>query len=70
MDLIREINEAGTTIMLVTHDARVASRSDRVLLMIDGRIAAQKELGRYRGNGPTARVREEELTAWLLERAA
>lgn len=70
MDLLREVNGWGTTIMLVTHDVKVAARSDRVLFMIDGRIAAEKELGRYLDNGTSARAREEELSGWLLERAA
>jgi putative ABC transport system ATP-binding protein len=70
MDLLREVNGWGTTIMLVTHDVRVAARSDRVLFMMDGRITAEKELGRYCGNGDSLRAREEELTGWLLEQAA
>ena len=70
MDLLREVNGWGTTIMLVTHDVRVAARSDRVLFMMDGRITAEKELGRYSGNGDSLRAREEELTGWLLEQAA
>jgi putative ABC transport system ATP-binding protein len=70
MDLLGEVNAWGTTIMLVTHDVRVAARSDRVLFMMDGRITADKELGRYRGDGSALRAREEELTGWLLEQAA
>jgi len=38
MDPMREVNTWGTTIVLVTHDVRVAARSDRVLFMMDGRI--------------------------------
>lgn len=70
MDLLREVNAWGTTIMLVTHDVRVAARSDRVLFMMDGRITAEKELGRYSGSPASVRAREEELTGWLLEQAA
>jgi putative ABC transport system ATP-binding protein len=54
--------------MLVTHDAKVAARSERVLFMLDGRIAAEKVLGKESGNSSSARTREEELGAWLLER--
>jgi putative ABC transport system ATP-binding protein len=39
LDLLRRCNEAGQTIVLVTHDARVASSSQRVVSMRDGRIA-------------------------------
>ena len=66
MDLLKEINESGTTVMLVTHDVKVAARSERVLFMLDGRIAAEKRLGPCRGNGSAVRAREEELTGWLL----
>jgi putative ABC transport system ATP-binding protein len=39
LDLLRRCNEAGQTIVLVTHDARVASSSQRVVSMRDGLIA-------------------------------
>jgi putative ABC transport system ATP-binding protein len=67
MQLLQYINDTGTTIMLVTHDIKVASRSERVLFMLDGRITAEKRLGKPVGNGKDARAREEELTAWLIE---
>lgn len=67
MALLQRINDAGTTIMLVTHDIRVASRSERVLFMLDGRITAEKRLGKPSGNGQSSRQREESLSAWLIE---
>jgi putative ABC transport system ATP-binding protein len=67
MNLLLEINRSGTTVMLVTHDIKVASRCERVLFMLDGRIAAEKELGPAIGNGSHARAREEDLTSWLIE---
>jgi len=45
MALLRETHdERGQTIVLVTHDARVASRADRVLAMRDGAVAHETKL--------------------------
>ena len=38
--LLREINKTkGTTFILVTHNEKLASRADRIVKMVDGRIA-------------------------------
>lgn len=39
MNMLAEINDGGTAILVVTHDAKVAARAERVLFMCDGRIA-------------------------------
>ena len=45
MALLRETHdERGQTIVLVTHDARVAARADRVLAMRDGAVAHETKL--------------------------
>ena len=38
VELIRRLHDAGQTIILVTHDASVASAADEVLHMRDGRL--------------------------------
>jgi len=38
LGLLREVNQAGRTIVLITHDANVAAVARRVLEMSDGRI--------------------------------
>ena len=45
MALFVEINKNGTAIFLVTHDAKVASRADRVLFMKDGAIKTELTFG-------------------------
>jgi len=39
MELLEEINAAGTTIIMVTHDQGLAARAHRNIRMLDGRIA-------------------------------
>jgi putative ABC transport system ATP-binding protein len=38
LDLLDQMHTAGLTLIVVTHDPKVAQRADRILLMQDGRI--------------------------------
>ncbi|MBN2822256.1 MAG: ABC transporter ATP-binding protein [Coriobacteriia bacterium] len=67
MRLLAEIHRNGTTIMLVTHDIKVAARTQRVLFLLDGKIAGEFEAGEYRGASEELKDREERLMAWLTE---
>ncbi|MCL1853689.1 MAG: ABC transporter ATP-binding protein [Peptococcaceae bacterium] len=66
MEELLRVNREGTTIMLVTHDVRVAAACDRVLYIIDGQIEKEKALGKYEG-GSILREREQVLSTWLLD---
>jgi len=51
MALLRSMHdENGQTIVLVTHDARVAARADRVITMRDGLVANETRLDEGRGD--------------------
>jgi putative ABC transport system ATP-binding protein len=65
MDILGELNAEGTTIMLVTHDTRVAARTTRVLYMFDGEIVGDRVQGPYLGEDLDQR--HAELTEWLLD---
>lgn len=65
MDILASVNEAGTTIVLVTHDAKVAARTERVIFMADGVIAGEKRLGKYDHRSGDKNEREAELAEWL-----
>jgi putative ABC transport system ATP-binding protein len=66
MDIFKDINELGSTIMLVTHDVKVASKTERVLFMIDGEIEGEYNLGKFKEEDKDSTEREEKLSKWLL----
>jgi putative ABC transport system ATP-binding protein len=39
MEILREIHQIGTTILMVTHDPRFVKMADRLVHMLDGRIS-------------------------------
>lgn len=41
MAMLREINDRGTTIVMVTHDPNVAGQSRRIIHLLDGRIVGE-----------------------------
>jgi putative ABC transport system ATP-binding protein len=43
IELLSRLHHGGQTIVLVTHDAGVASASDRIVRMRDGRMAAEED---------------------------
>ncbi|WHY95618.1 ABC transporter ATP-binding protein [Peribacillus simplex] len=68
MSILAEINKKGTTIMLVTHDAKVAAKTERVLFMVDGNIVAQKKMRKYDAQHDDIKGREESIMKWLVEK--
>ncbi len=42
MDLMRELHQAGSTILMVTHDPRYAEYAERNVALFDGRIVEEK----------------------------
>ncbi len=56
LDLMGEIHNAGTTLIVVTHDAQVAARADRVLLLVDGAIVEDLGLGKYQPEAGAKRL--------------
>lgn len=65
MEEMTRLNEEGCTIMMVTHDSRVAARCKRVLYLVDGTI-----VGEYKDSGDvntSLADRERRLNNWLME---
>ncbi|MCK4551839.1 MAG: ABC transporter ATP-binding protein [Tenericutes bacterium] len=47
LDLIKNFNEDGQTIVMVTHDIKSASYANRVVFLKDGRIEGELDLKKY-----------------------
>ncbi|MCI6552514.1 MAG: ABC transporter ATP-binding protein [Lachnospiraceae bacterium] len=65
MDELVKLNQEGTTLIMVTHDAKVAAKCSRVLYIVDGNIK-----GEYKspvGADVSGQERERRLNNWLLE---
>lgn len=65
MDELVKLNKEGTTIMMVTHDAKVATKCSRVLYIVDGNIK-----GEYKSpKDPALQEKDKErlLNNWLMD---
>lgn len=65
MDELVKLNREGTTILMVTHDSKIASRCDRIIYLLDGRISAELTLGKFMAGAE--KRREEKVARWLME---
>lgn len=65
MEELAKLNAEGTTIMLVTHDVKVAAKCTRVLYIVDGNIQGEYRLEKY--DRTKLRDRERALNGWLME---
>lgn len=66
MDELTKLNKEGTTIMMVTHDAKVAARCSRVLYIVDGNIQGEYKLPEV-SSEKDEMDREKALNNWLME---
>jgi putative ABC transport system ATP-binding protein len=65
MNILAEINADGTAIMLVTHDAKVAAQTERIMFMRDGKIVSEMRLTKFDGTDIDGRM--QEITAKMRE---
>lgn len=66
MKEMNQINQEGTTVMLVTHDMKVAARCDKIMYIEDGTIRGEKILGKMKEESKF-KEREIELNHWLID---
>ena len=65
IDELVRLNEEGTTVLMVTHDAKVAARCTRILFIADGNI--QGEYDNSNPEGKSQKERERALNNWLMD---
>lgn len=63
MEELKHLNGEGTTILMVTHDSKVASFCDRVLYLLDGSIKGELTFSKEED----ASVKEEKIISWLQQ---
>lgn len=61
MEEFTHINRESTTILIVTHDSKVASRCSRILYLLDGSIKGELSLA----GTSEGKDREEKVNRWL-----
>ncbi len=75
MSILNSLNDDGTTMMIVTHDMKVAAKCSKVMYIVDGNINGELELGKLstEDNGnvkdimTVVKERERKINNWLSE---
>ncbi len=65
MEELVKLNKDGTTVILVTHDVKVAARCKRILFIVDGNIKGEYNLDKNAEKTP--KDKERVLNNWLLD---
>ena len=65
MDELVKLNNEGTTIVMVTHDSKVAAKCKRVLYIVDGNIKGEYVMPE--DNGEKQSDKERKLNNWLMD---
>lgn len=62
---LTKLNQEGTTILMVTHDLKVAAKCKKVLYIVDGNIKGEFNINSEKML--TEKETERELTNWLMD---
>lgn len=65
MDELVKLNKEGTTIMMVTHDSKVAAKCSRILYIVDGNIKGEYDNANTEND--SEKEVERKINNWLLE---
>ena len=67
MDMFSKVHEQGTTILMVTHDVKVASYAQRICYINDGKIESNLDIGVLK-HADELKEREKKVYNWLMEK--
>ena len=75
MSILNSLNEDGTTMMIVTHDMKVAAKCSKVMYIVDGNIKGELELGKLstsedgtvKDMKTVVKEREKKINNWLSD---
>ena len=65
MNELVKLNKEGTTIMMVTHDSKVAAKCSRILYIVDGNIKGEYDNSNTEND--SEKEVERKINNWLLE---
>ncbi len=65
MDELVKLNNEGTTIMMVTHDPKIAAKCKKVFYIVDGNIKGEYE--NVTNEHTSEQDRERRLNNWLMD---
>lgn len=63
MQAFLKLNGADTSVLMITHDSRVASRCERILYLLEGKLRGELALGKFKSK--EERLREQKVSDWL-----
>lgn len=64
MDEFVRLNKQGVTILIVTHDSKVAAKCERILYLLDGKLDGELDLFSM----AQGKEREEKVSRWLAQK--
>jgi len=67
MDELNKLNKEGTTMMLVTHDVKVASKCSRIMYIEDGNIKGELRLDEPLDSEKDIKDRRRKVNNWLSD---
>ncbi|MCL1803075.1 MAG: ABC transporter ATP-binding protein [Eubacteriaceae bacterium] len=61
MDVMNELHERGQSIVMVTHEPKIAARGDRIIYLRDGAVVGELGLAQYSGDEKTQRMEKLQM---------